>query len=54
MCRPSRLKADAIATKARSVTNSHAWRIMVMSGGGNESVRICWKRWMGVDLSTGG
>ena len=38
MCRPSRLKADAIATKARSVTNNHAWRIMVMSG---EETRVC-------------
>lgn len=41
MCRPSRLKADAMATKAKKATNSHAWRNMVMcvrvSGGGSES-----------------
>ena len=32
MYKPSKLKADAMATKAKSVTNSHAWRNMVMSG----------------------
>ena len=41
MCRPSKLKADAIATKAKSVTNSHAWRNMVMMSGRETSVVIC-------------
>ena len=32
MCRLSKLKADAMAMRANSVTNSHAWRIMVDVG----------------------
>ena len=36
MCRPSKLKAEAMATKASSVTNSQAWRNMVMSGEGKQ------------------
>ena len=40
MCRPSKLKACVMANNAKSVTNSHAWRIMMLSGRGNESVRI--------------
>lgn len=31
-CRPSKLKADTMATRARSVTNNHVWRIMAVSG----------------------
>lgn len=36
MCRPSKLKADAMATRANSVTNNHAWRIMMSMSGAEE------------------
>src|SRR5690242_21571577 len=32
MRRPSKLKADTMATRAKSVTNNHVWRIMAVSG----------------------
>lgn len=39
MCRPSRLKAEAMATRASSVTNNHVWRIMM-----SLSMFEAWKR----------
>lgn len=43
MCRPSKLKADTMATSAKSVTNNQAWRNMATSGvwgGGTKGWRL--------------
>lgn len=44
MLRPSRVKAEVMATRAKRATKSQAWRNMAVAENGNESVWICWRR----------